>query len=230
MFNFKIHAFLFLLVLCFFSINAITKNDLVKQAEKHSVPLKISISANFSSKISIQNSTVSDSGVYYFSPPNRTRIDFNASKMIFCSVGDTTWSKSPTSDVTRSTKLGLGLPGNQGGTPSMSTPNLLSYLKSGDFSIVGEDSAAIVVKTDITYDKQKVPFTFYIDSKAFVIKRIEFPSPMGGMFQIGYKYKLFEGHLVLDEVNTVMGSMGFTRVQLFNYQSSKKNRSFFRLF
>ncbi|MBN1294125.1 MAG: hypothetical protein JXB48_19975, partial [Candidatus Latescibacteria bacterium] len=125
---------------------------------------------------------------------------------------------------------GLGLPGNQNGTPSMSTPNLLSYLKSGNFTIVSEDSTSIIVKADIAYDKQKIPFTFYIDPKAFIIKRMEFPSPMGGMFQIGYKYKLFKGYLVLDEVNTIMGSIGFTRVHLFNYRTSKKSRSFFRLF
>ena len=112
----------------------------------------------------------------------------------------------------------------------MSTPDLLSYLKKGEFTIKCKDSAAVVVSLALEVQGQKTPLTLYIDPKAFVIKRMEFPTPMAGMFQVGYRYKLFEGHLVLDEVNTVIGTMGFSRFHISGYKKVRKKSSFFRGF
>ncbi|MBN1307714.1 MAG: hypothetical protein JXA18_07350 [Chitinispirillaceae bacterium] len=210
--------------------NSMTREELIGRAEKHANPLRFGISARFDSKASFQNKTVVDSGTFHFSPPNRSRVDFLVSKMTISSCGDTTWTKSANGDVTRSLSSGPGVPSGKSGPASMSLPDLLSYLKRGDFTILREDSAAIVIKMNMTNGPEKVPFTFYIDPKAFVIKRMEFSLPMAGMFRIGYRYKLFEGHLVLDEVNTVMGSLGFTRVRMFDYTKSRKKSSFFRIF
>jgi outer membrane lipoprotein-sorting protein len=213
-----------------FTLHAITKTELLEQAEKQAVPFKYGISARFTSKASVQSKTITDSGTIYLSPPNKSRVDFLVSKVVVSSCGDTTWTKTATGDVTRSLSSNVGLQGGQGAASSMSSPDLLSYLKKGDFTIVREDSAAVVVSMSIANGNQKIPFTFYIDPKAFVLKRIEFPSPMAGMFQLGYRYKLFDGHLVVDEVNTVMGSLGFSRVQLFDYRKNKQKSSFFRIF
>ncbi len=216
----------------FFSLPvfSISKTDLIKQVEQHSNPIKTGFSARFSSKTSVANKTMSDSGTFYFSPPNRNRIEFLVSRIMASSCGDTTWTKAANGDVTRSISSGSGLPGGSSGTTSLSSPDLLSYLKKGDFTIKQEDSAAIVVVITIAVENRKTPFTLYIDPQAYVIKRMEFPYPMGGMFRIGYRYKRFEGHLVLEEVNTVMGSLGFSRMQMFDYQKIRKKRSFFRGF
>ncbi|MBN1577601.1 MAG: hypothetical protein JW913_13665 [Chitinispirillaceae bacterium] len=221
--------FLFLL-LWPVSTNAVTKEELINQAGKRANPPKFGFSARFSSKTSFQNKSTADSGMFYFSPPNRSRVDFLVSKMSVSTCGDTTWTKAANGDVTRSVASSAGVPSGRSGSSSMSSPDLLSYLKKGDFDIVREDSTAVVVKMDIENGKQTFPFTFYIDPKAFVIKRMEFPSPVAGMFRIGYRYTLFEGSPVLDEVNTVMGNFGFSRVHLFDYKKGKKKSSFFRIF
>ncbi|MBN1757988.1 MAG: hypothetical protein JW863_06715 [Chitinispirillaceae bacterium] len=101
----------FLTVLLFsFSAFSISKIDLIKQVELHSNPVKVGFSARFSSKTSVGNKTMCDSGTFYFSPPNMSRIEFLVSKIMANSCGDTTWTKAANGDVTRSISSGSGLP------------------------------------------------------------------------------------------------------------------------
>lgn len=114
----------------------LTKDELLRQITKNSKTINIGIMANFTSKISIQNRVINDTGTFYFSPPNRMRAEFTASKMIICSSDDTTWTKMANGDITRSIQKS-SMPGSrQDGSTSFIAPDLVNYLKGHDFQIV----------------------------------------------------------------------------------------------
>jgi hypothetical protein len=207
---------------------AITKTELIRMVSDKSSKLNYGISANFTSKISAQNQIIIDSGTFYFSPPNKSKVEFINSKIISSTIGDTTWTKLVNGDITRSIAK-KEMPDGAGNS-SFTSPDLSSYLKNNDFEIISEDTSAIAVKLTMLNNSPQIPFTFYIDPKLFVVKRMGFPTPMTGEFQIGYKYKLFQGRLVVEEINTVMGSIGFSRIKISDYKRINKGNNFYRIF
>ncbi len=210
--------------------NAITKSELIKQVAKKSKTVNFCISANFASKISFNNNSICDSGTFYFSPPNKTKAEFKVSEMVVSSYGDTSWTKSSNGDITRSVTAQNGLPGSQGGKNTFSSPDLLSFLKNQEFEISRQDTALIVINLNIASGTEKVPLSLYIDAKTYLIMRMEFYVPGVGSFQTGYKYTKFGEYFVVQEINTVMGSIGFSRIKIDEYKKCNKKDSFFRLF
>lgn len=223
-------SFLFLILITVFSTQALTNNELLDLAKKNSKPNSFGYVANFSSKTSIQNQSVNDSGLFYYTPPNKSRVDFFMSNIVMSSCGDTTWLKAANGDVTRSITPQTSVTTHQASASTFNTPSLYSLLKSNTFKIQRTDSSTIVVTMNKMNGTENIPITLYIDRASIMLQRLEFPLPMAGTLQIGYRYKLFSGQPVLEEMNSVMGTMGFSRIRFFNYKKCRKNSSFFRSF
>jgi outer membrane lipoprotein-sorting protein len=203
---------------------SLTKEAVYKNITRVSATPTFAFSAAISSRISMANRTVTDSGTIIFSPPDCYKVTMFKSKTQVAVLSDTSFITMPDGSCTRrigqSAVSGMGA----GSAQSFGPPSAKQLLGKSDFTIVEEKPGVYVViefESETPMGKSKTRATF--DTKEWLLRNIKMTgmTPTGEI-ETGFSYTTFNGHTMVKEMNTVMGSAGFMKISYGEYKAINK--------
>lgn len=220
--HFNITFVILIIIIATYSTFSFTKDEVFRNITKEQKHPDFAYKTDIISKTHIQGQTVKDSGLLIYSPPDCFKITMYLSKTEVSTIGDTTWTTMPNSNVTRSIgDNGLPAPGNMNQTNT--TPNIGEIIKKSDFEIINEVPGKHIV-IEFTMQglrgSQKAQATY--DTKEWLLRNMKIPGGPAGSVEIGYKYEKLKGYNMMSKINMVMGAMGFMKLSYKNYRKIKK--------
>jgi len=171
---------------------------------------------------------VTDSGWIVFCPPDCYKIELFRTNTKMFITGDTLWQVSPDGSVNRSVGNNDGVMSGMGTGFSPGSQN--GFNLPEDFTIIEQIPGKHVVVeclSKVQSDQFKIRIVY--DTKKWLPRNLKISGGPQGETETGFVYTELNGTQMVKEMNMVLGSMGYIRIDYSNYMVLQKClRSSFR--
>lgn len=229
----KTISFVFLLAFLVFP-GGISKDQIRQKLSQNTDVPAFAFEADISQTTSFLGRVFKDTGAFAYLPSDCFRISMSQSGVEVVMMGDTSWTVSTDGSVTRRiNNSSSSLSSEPSATNPLIDRQFCDLIKTRDFDIIEEipgKHVVIEVEAGEGTDKYTLQATYAVEDWTLRNTKMD-GLPDGTVIETGYKYHSIEGHRLLEEINIVMGSMGFMRIKYSNFKLTKKvARSEFRKF